>query len=127
MLLKSLLFSFSIFSLISCASPGKTGDCAQIDWYERGRQEGAAGQTQKTPAGVAQTCEGASYPLYLQGHNAGLAEYCTPGNAFHIGKADLPYVKGLCPSLVEKDFLKALEKGRRMARLENQKRVESID
>lgn len=122
--LKSILFVFVGLTLSACSSNEKKADCQTRDWYEVGRSTGAKGAGPTEPRKLANYCKfedsSASYKLYLQGHNAGLAEYCTPETAFHMGRTNAPYSKGLCPSFLEDEFLAALKRGEQVSLLENE-------
>lgn len=124
MRLRSFLFILPVLFLVSCASSGPQVSCLGRDWYEVGRREGAKGLPAPGAANFAPGCgftpSSEEYGLYLQGRNAGLAEYCTPDNAFHLGKAELPYTQGVCPAFLEEDFLAALENGKQVSRLEKE-------
>ncbi len=95
-----------------------------MDWYEAGRRDGAQGQPAKDPAKLGGGCgfnaTSNPYQLYSQGRNAGLSEYCTPDNAFHIGKTQLSYNKGVCPAFLETEFLSSLARGQKVSELERE-------
>lgn len=122
MRLKSILFVFIGIALSACASHEKAADCLNRDWYEVGRSTGAKGAGPTEPKKLTNYCDfteaSESYRLYMQGYNAGLAEYCTPENAFHMGRTNRDYSKGLCPSFLEGEFMAALERGQKVAKLE---------
>jgi len=106
--------------------------CAQADWYELGRLDGAQGspadrftQHQKE---CAKNFNAEWETMYNNGRNAGLVEYCDPKNAYELGRMGVTYYY-VCPSTVEPQFLTGYRKGQqtRDIELQNQKLDEKID
>lgn len=113
---------FLLFTLIfaGCAHQAHQ-PCQEKDWYEIGRQDGAVGvpethYNQRTANCSNPTAQTKS--LYNQGRNAGLVSYCSPINAFELGKSDAKYHK-VCPDNLEPDFLRSYHKGRKFIQLQN--------
>jgi hypothetical protein len=106
----------AIFALTGCATSkaDKAAACAQKDWYEIGRRDGAQGKTEDRLAQYRKDCrmaeEGQWTAMYTNGRNAGLVEYCAPDNAFELGRAGISYLY-VCPSTVEPGFLQSYRRG----------------
>ena len=127
----TLMFAVAVFS--GCASKPTVAGCEQRDWFELGRrQDGAQGATEDQLSKHARSCGKEFRPdwetMYTNGRNAGLVEYCTPENAFELGKMGLAYMF-VCPSTVEPQFLSGYRKGQRARELEieNKKLEGKID
>lgn len=107
--------------LAACTSTPDRVSCAQRDWYENGRHDGAQGATLDRLAKYKAECGNefiSSFEsLYTNGRNAGLVEYCTPENAFQLGRMNISYMY-TCPSTVEEQFLTAYRKGQEARQLE---------
>lgn len=115
-------FALSIPLVIAgCTSTAERVSCAQRDWYESGRHDGAQGATLDRLARYKVECgnefNSAWESLYTNGRNAGLVEFCSPDNAFQLGRMGLSYMY-VCPSTVEELFLNAYRKGQEARRLE---------
>jgi hypothetical protein len=113
-----LLGCVQLPSLRSAESP-----CANFDWYEAGRTDGASGipishfkELQARCNGSGAAAETAEI-LFMNGRDAGLVTYCTLQMGLELGKAGEPY-EGVCPSHLESRFLSAYEIGKRIRKLE---------
>ncbi len=115
-----------------CATKPAIAGCDQRDWFELGRHDGAQGSTDDQLNKHTRDCRKnfrADWEtMYINGRNAGLVEYCTPENAFELGKMGLAYMY-VCPSTVEPQFLTGYRKGQRTRELEmeNKKLEGKID
>lgn len=73
--------------------------CAKTDWYELGLKDGRAGYPAERLVEHRDACAGVKVApdemRYLQGRKLGVAEYCTPENAFRDGLNGNSYA-GLC-------------------------------
>ncbi len=97
--------------------------CANIDWFEIGRQDGLRGEKETQFDKHKLRCEGAAQlpdmDLYLGGRNVGLMEFCTPNAGLAAGKTGLPY-QGVCPEHLERNFLPAYTVGDKVHLLEGE-------
>ncbi len=111
--------------LMGCASPS-TPPCADRDWYEIGRRDGARGADEGHWSRHTSHCERALSPhtitIYNNGRQAGLVEFCSPENAFHLGKVGRP-APDVCPDLSRDAFRKAYVAGQQADVLEQEIRV----
>lgn len=120
---KSMVWLALVLGLSACASTSTQKQaCQQRDWFELGRHDGAQGSTEEKFEKHTLDCRkqvNASdvETMYTNGRNAGLVEYCTPENAFELGRMGLVYMY-VCPSTVEPKFLSAYRKGQRARDLE---------
>jgi hypothetical protein len=120
--------------VLGCASTpsDQKFSCERSDWYEIGRRDGSSGLPAKKLNDYRQECgnklRADDETLYTNGRNAGLVEYCTPQNAFELGRMKLTYYY-VCPSTVEPSFLSAYKKGgkARNLEMENQKLAAKIE
>ena len=128
-----LLFLFTFLTLAACASrPTDKATCDQRDWFELGRHDGAQGSSEELLKRHVKECRKQFRSdwetMYANGRNAGLVEYCTPENAFELGKMGIAYLY-VCPSTMEPKFLANYRKGQRARELEieNKKLESKID
>lgn len=103
--------------------------CANSDWYEIGRRDGASGASPDRieiyKGKCGQRLENESEDMYINGRNAGLVEYCTGKNGFELGRMNVAY-NHVCPHSMEKDFLVAFERGVRARNIEMEnKKIET--
>lgn len=112
---------------MSCVSrrAERISDCRNSDWYEIGREDGSLGRTvevfqQHRKECVGQDQDTASVePLYLNGREKGLIEFCTPNNGFNLGKSgDLYYY--VCPYHLETQFLDEFRRGQKVLALQRE-------
>jgi hypothetical protein len=123
-ILTIVLFSlFGLFFISGCISTQSlsTESCDKVDWYELGRRDGARGVPVTTYEDRRQDCdldiEASRKNLYINGHNAGLVDYCRPDNGYELGRTGQLYFY-VCPGDVETDFLKPYRLGRKVYQLE---------
>ena len=128
-----ILFALSATLLIAgCASAPEKISCAQRDWFESGRHDGAQGSTldhlAKHKAECGHDFNSSWESLYTTGRNAGLVEFCSPDNAYQLGRMGIAYMY-VCPSTVEEEFLVGYRKGQDARHLEvaNKKIDAAID
>lgn len=103
--------------------------CVERDWFELGRHDGAQGAADDKLDNYAKDCRknfsSDFETMYTNGRNAGLVEYCTPENAFELGRMGIAYMY-VCPSTVEPKFLVSYRKGQRSRELEiENKKIDS--
>ncbi len=74
--------------------------CARVDWYALGVEDGRKGYTADRIVKHREACAGVNVmpdeKAYFAGRTEGLREYCTPQNAFVEGLAGREY-RGVCP------------------------------
>lgn len=88
-------------------------DCSELNWFEKGRQDGMQGQPSNNWTMKSSECEKMEKKQitdYMDGWNHGLSLYCTKEHGFSVAKSGLPYKK-ICPENYEEDFLKGFEEG----------------
>lgn len=114
MYLKIFLF-FILVTSTSCSSRLVVlkPHCSELNWFERGRQDGMQGQPSNNWTMKSDDCEQMEkeeIQNYMDGWNHGLALYCTREHGFATAKAGAAYQK-TCPEKYEEDFLKGYEEG----------------
>jgi hypothetical protein len=81
--------------------------CAKVDWYGLGVQDGRAGRAADRLWQHRDACAGVGVVpderRYLQGRQAGLAEYCRPDVALREGLAGRPY-EDVCDALFKRVY-----------------------
>lgn len=96
--------------------------CANIDWFETGRADGAAGSPLEKLATYQERCDRTPFPVkidqYTTGRETGLVEYCSPTGGLEAGK-NLRLYEKVCPENRETVFLQQYELGKRIRILEN--------
>lgn len=118
--------------IVGCSSTPEKISCAQRDWYEVGRHDGAQGATLDHLATYKNECgrdfNDSRESLYTNGRNAGLVEFCSEDNAYQLGRMGIAY-RYVCPSTVEESFLTGYRKGQEARHLEvaNKKLDAAID
>lgn len=93
-----LVATLAVILVAGCASTRELDTCAGPDWYAVGLADGRAGRAAERIAEHRRACAKAGIEpdelRYLQGRRDGLAEYCSPDNAFREGLAGHDYVGG---------------------------------
>nr|WP_010130212.1 DUF2799 domain-containing protein [Microbulbifer agarilyticus] len=98
-------------------------ECQAGLWYERGLEDGARGRSQATVYKIAQKCH--EYGVrtdtnaWMQGHEAGVEQYCTPENGFVVGRRGRDY-EGVCTGPTADLFLVNYERGLAVYQAEQQ-------
>lgn len=95
-----LLSTLPILLLAGCATTTtlKQTDCAHADWQQVGREDGAQGANAQKILTHAKTCQGQATPdraLWEAGRQEGLKSYCTPNNAYNMGRMGYT-LNGVC-------------------------------
>lgn len=85
------VFLLSALLMSACATTHtlSTKDCMTANWQEIGYQDGIRGASSQTILRHTQTCQGQAVPnreLWEMGRQKGLGEYCTPANAYNLGR-----------------------------------------
>ena len=115
--MKNFITVFSIMAMLlivaGCASVSKE-DCLLTDWYEIGRVDGRQGKPRTVFQSRAKACLehgiSADRQAYYEGHDQGLAYYCTEQKGFELGQKGLAY-NSVCPLQLEADFRAGYNKG----------------
>lgn len=87
--------------------------CSELNWFEKGRQDGMQGQPSNNwtmKSSECETMEKTQITDYMDGWNHGLSLYCTKDHGFTVAKAGITYKK-ICPENYEEDFLKGYQEG----------------
>lgn len=107
------LLTLLALGLSGCATLSE-GECRTANWQEIGRIDGAQGQPRARLFEHAKAC--ADYGIrpdaeaYYRGREWGLFDYCTPTNAYRVGRRGTPY-RSVCPALLEPNFLENYRQG----------------
>lgn len=118
MLRASLLISTLIpllFVLGGCSSQLVVlkSNCSEMNWFEKGRQDGLQGQPSNNWIIHNKECENmqqAEIQNYMDGWNTGLSLFCTEKHGFITAKTGAAYQK-ICPEKYEPEFLKGYQQG----------------
>lgn len=104
-----------LLMVAGCASVSKE-DCQLTDWYEIGRMDGRQGKPRTAFQGRAKACLehgiSADRQAYYEGHDQGMAYYCTEQKGFELGQKGLAY-NSVCPLKLEPDFRAGYNRGMR--------------
>ena len=96
--------------------------CAKVDWYELGVNDGRAGYPADRLLRHRDACAGVKIvpdeKRYLQGRPVGLAEYCRPDNAQREGLAGRPYAD-VCDAAFKRIYQAAYEVSSLKKRIKN--------
>lgn len=88
---KFALLTAFVIALSGCATTQtlKPKDCTVADWQAVGYQDGLRGASSQMILRHTNTCQGQATPnreLWETGRQKGLLEYCTPTNAYNMGR-----------------------------------------
>lgn len=126
-LIKSNILGVLTIILVAACSHQAKRTCQEIDWYELGRRDGlksdgASGQDQLAHRKVKVVCDtsdpAASEAIYDNGFDAGIAVYCSPRNGFDLGRTGHSSAGTVCPSTMQDEFLRGIQRGLHYAELE---------
>jgi hypothetical protein len=113
--------TFIYLSTLGCASQEVISACKNADWYEIGREDGSLGFTSGAFDRHRRECKNQADPsfedVYMNGRDRGLIEFCTPENAFALGKSGQLYYY-VCPFQVEQEFISQYRRGQKVLALE---------
>ena len=108
--------------LQGCAGGMSKDECLVADWYAIGYEDGSRGAAPETVGQHRRACAehgvAPNMQAYEQGRNKGLALYCQPSKGFNLGARGYGY-GGVCPRMLEPEFLAAYNSGRRLHELES--------
>ena len=89
-------------------------ECINADWRIIGMEDGADG---RLPSYLGEHRSACAYynitpdlDAYMQGHEIGVQQYCTPANGYAAGQRGNKY-NGVCPLQLEAAFLEAYDHG----------------
>jgi len=131
MLKKLVVLTLFGSNLLSCTNSTKISvpttqpvrsSCANIDWFETGRADGAVGSNLSKLVTYQEHCDKTPFPVkmdqYTTGRENGLVEFCSPTGGLEAGKTLRLYEK-VCPENREESFLAQYDLGKRIRHLEN--------
>lgn len=108
--------------LQGCAGGMSKDECLVADWYAIGYEDGSRGAPPDTIGQHRRACAehgvAPNMQAYEQGRNKGLALYCQPSRGFNLGARGYGYA-GVCPRMLEPEFLVAYNSGRKLYELES--------
>ena len=99
----------------------KKVDCQGLNWFEKGRSQGAKGQASQFLE-ESKKCRDISLDQknsYLNGWQTGVNQFCTPEHGFSLGRAGQAYNQ-ICPARQAQGFLEALELGQKVLEIEQE-------
>jgi len=93
--MRCILVMAVCFGLLGGCATIPEEQCAKVDWYDLGFNDGLSGHPADRLLRHRDACAGVKVlpdeKRYLQGRQVGLAEYCRPENAQREGLAGRPY------------------------------------
>ncbi len=108
--------------LQGCASGMSKDECLVADWYAIGYEDGSRGASPDIIGKHRKSCAehgvAPNMQAYQQGRTKGLALYCQPSKGFNLGARGYGY-NGVCPRMLEPEFLAAYNSGRKLYELES--------
>lgn len=97
-------------------------NCSEMNWFEKGRQDGLQGQPSNNWIMHNRECEKmqqAEIQSYLDGWNHGLSMFCTEKHGYIMAKSGEPYKK-ICPDSYEEAFLQGYKQGLQIFMIEKE-------
>lgn len=123
-LLRCLWWPAVALLLASCATM-EPSECKVAQWRDVGLRDGLAGQPLSHMDARTKDCAKAgvalNVPLYLEGRNAGLPQYCRLDNAARVGLAGQSY-HGVCAPGLDAEFRRRFNLGREVYRMRSELR-----
>ena len=111
--------ALALMYLQGCATLSEE-ECLSADWHTIGYEDGARGFSSQRIGQHREACAehgiAPNFQAYMDGHRAGLRQYCIPVTGFSLGRSGKRY-SGICPAELEQAFLIAFEDGRAVHRL----------
>lgn len=121
---KYIFATLLIFGLGACATSMDKQACAQANWQEIGRQDGADGRERNVLEHRTHACERhdmfVSKTAWEAGYRLGLMKYCRPAHAYAQGRKGRA-LKEVCPASLQNDLEKQHDRG--MQHYMNQQRT----
>lgn len=119
--------SLALYTSLLLLGTGLTGcatmsveECKVADWQSVGYRDGKAGRDQDYLLNHAKACGKASITpnkiAWEQGRQQGLQQYCTPANAFELGRSG-SRINLVCPSAVMSNLQTSNQKGLKLYQL----------
>ncbi len=112
--MRILFLAVTIILLGGCAVMGEQ-DCLNANWHAVGHQDGSVGQGRGRLQQRRQACEQHGVTVdrnaYHEGYELGLNAFCTAASGYERGREGHRY-NGVCPPLLEGDFLTGYQRGR---------------
>ena len=109
-----LLLASVCLALSSCATMNEE-QCKTANWFEIGRGDGSNGMPSSRISEHSKACAkhgvSASAVDYNKGYQEGVKSFCTPDNAYELGRSGKMSFAS-CPKDVETSFNKSWQKGR---------------
>ena len=117
--LAGILMAAGLICTQGCATLSEE-ECLSADWRTIGYEDGARGFSAQRIGKHREACAehgiAPNFQAYMDGHRAGLRQYCIPATGFALGRSGKRY-SGICPAELEGAFLAAFEDGRAVYRL----------
>lgn len=117
-----ILILTGALALQGCAGGMSKEECLVADWYAIGYEDGSRGAAPDTIGQHRKACAehgvAPNMQAYEQGRNKGLSLYCQPSRGFNLGARGYGYA-GVCPRMLEPEFLAAYNSGRKLYELES--------
>ncbi|HEU0223240.1 MAG TPA: DUF2799 domain-containing protein [Paracoccaceae bacterium] len=117
--MRILLLLAALFALPGCeperAPQASAETCRPENWQRLGYAAGLAGEPRESLSALITACAPygpANETAWGIGYDRGLAEYCTPENAYRLGRLEEP-VRAVCPADKKEAFDKAYAEGER--------------
>ncbi len=115
------LFSLLFVVVLSACATLSENQCKQGDWYDIGVRDGSGGYGGDRLNKHSEACQeygvAPNREAYEKGRGEGLKSYCSPDNAYHMGRRGGSY-RGGCPAELETAFLRKFEAGRQIYEVE---------
>lgn len=126
-MIKYILIPAAALAISSCA-PISEDQCKGGDWGTIGLADGQNGKLPSILEKYAETCAefgiSPNRDVYLQARAEGLKFYCTPQNAYSVGR-DGNRLNKVCSPEIQQSLLPAYNKGRRYHQIDE--RMDDLD
>ncbi len=114
-----ILAVLGLLGIQGCATLSEE-ECLSADWHTIGYEDGARGFSAQRIGKHREACAehgiAPNFQAYMDGHRAGLRQYCIPATGFALGRSGKRY-SGVCPAELESAFMAAFDDGRAVYRL----------
>ncbi len=114
-----IMAALGLFCLQGCATLSEE-ECLSANWHTIGYEDGARGFSTQRIGQHREACAehgiAPNFQDYMDGHRAGLRQYCVPTTGFALGRSGKRY-SGVCPAELEHAFMAAFDEGRTVYRL----------
>ncbi len=120
--MRCLVRDGDFFGLLAGCATISEDQCAKVDWYDLGVNDGLSGHPVDRLLRHREACAGVKVvpdeKRYLQGRPVGLAEYCRLDNAQREGLAGRPYAD-VCDAAFKRTYQAAYEVSSLKRRIKN--------